>query len=134
MKVKDFFENFEDKGGSVVRIIADKGNFDTRIGYNYIDKQHPMWLNFIAMYGDYVVAEWYVDTEDIYKVITVYIEKDKGEGKFDYSILYNILTWNDELEESHKVHKSQLSNEIENVFLRGGYDVRIGCVERKLEK
>lgn len=133
MTVKDFFENFEDYGGSVVRIIADKGNFDTRIGYNYIDKRHPMWLNFMAMYGDYVITEWHVDTEDIYKVMTVYIEKDKGEGKFDYSIRYNIQAW-DEVEQYCKVHKSQLSNEIEDIFLRGGYDVKISCVERKLEK
>ena len=137
MTVKNFFENFEDKGGSVIRIVADNGNFDTRIGYNYIDKKHSMWRNFISMYGDYIVTEWCVDniadTSDIYKVVSVYIEESKGEGKFDYSIQYNIKGW-DELVESYKVHKSQLSEEIENVFLRGGYDVKISCVERKLEK
>lgn len=74
MTVKDFFENFKDKGGSVIRIIADNGNFDTRIGYNYIDKNHFMWHNFMAMYGDYLVTEWYFDIEDIYKIITVYVK------------------------------------------------------------
>lgn len=138
MTVKDFFENFEDKGGSVIRIVADNGNFDTRIGYNYIDKNHSMWRNFIAMYGDYIVTEWCVDniadTSDIYKVVSVYIKESKGEGKFDYSIRYNVKVWDDEVEQYCKVHKSQLSDEIENIFLRGGYDVKISCVERKLEK
>lgn len=131
MTVKDFFENFEDKGGSVIRIIADYGNFDTRIGYNYIDKKHCMWRNFIAIYGHYLVTEWYVDTEDIYKVITIYIKEDDGEGKFDYNISYNVKEWYDERKESCEVHKSELADAIENIFKWGGYNVKIGCVERK---
>jgi hypothetical protein len=135
MTVKDFFENFEDKGGSVIRIVADNGNFDTRIGYNYIDKKHSMWRNFIAMYGDYIVTEWCVDniadTSDIYKVVSVYIEKSKDEGKFDYNIFYNISTLDNRLKGGCKVVcKSQLSDEIENIFLRGGYDVKISCLEK----
>ena len=131
MTVKDFFENFEDKGGSVIRIIADNGNFDTRIGYNYIDKKHSMWRNFIAMYGDYLVTTWYFDTEDTYKVATVYVKENKGEGKFDYGIHYNVRVWDDEFGEYRIVHKSQLSDEIEQAFSCGGYDMKINCVERK---
>lgn len=131
MKVKDFFENFKDYGGSVIRIIADNGNFDTRIGYNYIDKKHSMWLNFIAMYGDYIVTEWYFDTEDCYKVVTVYVKEDKGEGKFDYNISYGMKKWYDEVRESRRVHKSELSDALEDIFKWGGYNVKISCVERK---
>ena len=69
MTVKQLFENFEDHGGSIIRIIADNGNFDTRIGYNYIDKNHSMWRNFMAMYGDYKVTEWYVEDEEIQKIM-----------------------------------------------------------------
>lgn len=133
MTVKDFFENFTDKGGSVIRIIADNGNFDTRIGYNYIDKKHSMWRNFIAMYGDYLVTEWYFDTEDIYKVVTIYVEEDKGEGRFNYGVHNNVRAWDSELDEYCIVHKSQLSDAIEHAFLRGGYNVKITCVERKDE-
>lgn len=131
MTVKDFFENFEDKGGSVIRIIADNGNFDTRIGYNYIDKKHSMWRNFIAMYGDYIVTEWYADTEDIYKVVTVYVKENKGEGKFDYNISYDVKEWYDEVRECRNVHKSKLADIIENIFEWGGYNVKISCVERR---
>lgn len=130
MTVKDFFENFVDKGGSVIRIIADNGNFDTRIGYNYIDKKHSMWRNFIAMYGDYIVTEWYFDTEDIYKVATVYVKENKGEGKFDYNIMYTTKGW-DEVRGGHSVHKSQLADVIEDAFSYGAYDMEISCVERK---
>ena len=97
-----------------------------------------MWRNFISMYGDYIVTEWCVDniadTSDIYKVVSVYIEESKGEGKFDYSVGYKVKVWDDELEQGCKLHKSQLSDGIENVFLHGGYDVKISCVERKMEK
>ena len=134
MTVKDFFESFADKGGSVIRIIADNGNFDTRIGYNYINKKHSMWLNFIAMYGDYIVTEWYLDAEDVYKVVTVYVKENKGEGKFDYNISYNVKEWYDErIEYCTRVHKSELSHVIENIFKWGGYNVKISCVERKDE-
>lgn len=131
MTVKDFFENFEDKGGSVIRIVADDGSFDTRIGYNYINKKHSMWLNFIAMYGSYLVTEWYVDKEDSYKVVTVYVKENKGEGKFDYNISYSMKAWYDEVRESCRVHKSELADAIEDIFKWGGYNVKISCVERK---
>lgn len=131
MIVKDFLEQFEDKGGSVIRIIADNGNFDTRIGYNYINKKHSMWRNFMAMYGNYLVTEWYADKEDIYKVITVYVKENKGEGKFDYDISYSVKEWYDERRESRRVHKSELADAIEDIFKWGGYNVKISCVERK---
>ena len=131
MTVKDFFENFEDKGGSVVRIIPDHINFDIRIGYNYIDKSSSTWRNFIALYGHYIVTEWYVDREDIYKVITLYIQEDNGEGQFDYNITYSIKEWYDERRELRIVHKSELADAIEEIFKWGGYNMKIVCVERK---
>lgn len=130
MTVKDFFESFADKGGSVIRIIADNGNFDTRIGYNYINKKHSMWLNFIAMYGDYVVTEWYLDAEDVYKVVTLYVKENKGEGRFDYNVVYTTKGW-DEVRSCQKVHKSHLADVIEDAFVYGGYDMSISCVERE---
>ena len=131
MTVKDFFENFADKGGSVIRITSHNGTFDTRIGYNVIDKKHPMWRNFIDMYGDYIVTEWYFDTEDTYKVATVYVKENDGEGKFDYNIDYSIKEWYDERRESRRVHKSKLADAIEDIFRWGGYDLKINCVERE---
>ena len=131
MTVKDFFENFEDKGGSIIRVVADNGNFDMRIGYNYIDKNHSMWRNFIAMYRDYIVTEWYVGEDNPYTVITIYITEDKGEGKFDYDISYTVQEWYDERRDSCKVHQSQLTDAIEAIFSHGGYDVKISCVERE---
>ena len=131
--VKQLFEEFKDYGGSIIRIIADCGNFDTRIGYNYIDKEHSMWLNFMAMYGDYIVTEWSVEQEEIkgtpYKLITLYVEEDKGDGKFDYNVAYTTKGW-DEVRSCHKVHKSQLADVIEDGFVNGGYDRSVSCVER----
>lgn len=131
--VKQLFEEFKDYGGSIIRIIADCGNFDTRIGYNYIDKEHSMWLNFMAMYGDYIVTEWSVEQEEIkgtpYKLITLYVEEDKGDGKFDYNVAYTTKGW-DEVRSCHKVHKSQLADVIEDGFVNGGYDMSVSCVER----
>ena len=84
--VKQLFEDFKDYGGSIIRIIADCGNFDTRIGYNYIDKEHSMWHNFMAMYGDYVVTEWSVEQNEIkgtsYSLITLYAEKNEYESRY----------------------------------------------------
>lgn len=128
MTVKDFFENFEDKGGSIIRVVADNGNFDMRIGYNYIDKNHSMWRNFIAMYRDYIVTEWYVGEDNPYTVITIYITEDKGEG---YDISYMVQEWYDERKESRKVHKSQLTDAIEDIFSRGGRGVKISYVGRE---
>ena len=131
MTVRQLFEDFKDCGGSIIRIIADNGNFDTRIGYNYIDKEHSMWRNFMAMYGNYKVTEWYVEHEDIketpYKLITLYTEKDNGDGKFDYNVAYTTKGW-DEVRSFHKVHKSQLADVIEDGFANGGYDMSISCV------
>jgi hypothetical protein len=128
MTVKDFFENFKDKGGSIIRLVADDGNFDVRIGYNHIDKKHPMWSNFIAMYGDYLVTEWYVEQG----FLVVRVKEDKGEGKFDYNVSYNVKEWYDEVREScRNVHKSELADALEDIFKWGGYNVKISCVERK---
>ena len=128
MTVYDFFENFDDKNGVVIRIVANDGNFNTIIGYKHIDTNGSMWRNFISMYGDYLVTEWYVDMQDF---LTLHVEENKGEGKFDYAISYNVKAWDEELGEYRIVHKSQLAHAIEHAFEWGGYNMKISCVERK---
>jgi hypothetical protein len=125
MTVYDFFENFKDKGVCIIRIVDNDSHFDTRI--DCVDKNHFMWRNFMTMYGNYLVTEWYIDLEHF---LTIYIKEDNGEGRFDYNVVYTTKGW-DEVRSCHSVHKSNLANAIEDAFEWGAYDMKISCVERK---
>jgi hypothetical protein len=75
MKLRDFLNNFNDAGKTIIDLYFSGITFKISVGYNHIEVDTKEWKELIDAFGDKEINYWYVDTyeyDDIeYPRITV---------------------------------------------------------------
>jgi hypothetical protein len=75
MKLRDFLNNFNDAGKTIIDLYFSGIRFKISVGYNHIEVDTKEWKELMDAFGDKEIRYWYVDTyeyDDIeYPRITV---------------------------------------------------------------
>jgi hypothetical protein len=64
MKLRDFLNNFNDAGKTIIDLYFSGITFKISVGYNHIEVDTKEWKELIDVFGDKEVYSWDVD---IYK-------------------------------------------------------------------
>jgi ABC-type uncharacterized transport system permease subunit len=65
MKLRDFLNNFNDAGKTIIDLYFENITFKISVGYNHIEVDTKEWKELIDVFGDKEIEYWYVYVDNM---------------------------------------------------------------------